>query len=57
MTLLGWASLFKGSARLLFPEAGAKLATSIVAKSWMFGAALAFTLPIGAWLTFQGYFA
>lgn len=35
VTVIGWLSLFKGTMRLVFPQAGFRLASAIMSSTWL----------------------
>lgn len=55
ITIIGWLSLFKGVARILFPTLGGRLAGSLVASSWSLNASAILVLVVGAWLSYEGF--
>ena len=56
ITIIGWLSVLKGVVRLLFPQAGQKLAGKFLAPGMFLGFG-AFAAVFGGWLCYVGYIA
>ncbi|MEO3427268.1 hypothetical protein AAFN88_00320 [Pelagibius sp. CAU 1746] len=56
ITLVGWLSVAKGVVRLLFPQAGSRLAGPVLSPAALPAMAL-LVAALGAWLCFVGYLA
>jgi hypothetical protein len=56
ITVLGWLSLLKGLARLLFPQAGQRFAGLLDGRATLVGLGVLILL-LGAWLGTMGYLA
>ena len=55
ITITGWISLIKGTARILLPAIGARLAASLLASKWSLNASAIVLLVAGAWLSYEGF--
>jgi hypothetical protein len=56
ITIFGWASLFAGIVRIVFPDSVAQLGRRAVDHQGFLIFGIVIYLGLGAWLTYAGYF-
>ena len=56
LTILGWMSIIKGTARILFPKLGAQVAGSYIESESMLRGGSILIMAIGAWLAYKGFY-
>ncbi len=55
ITLIGWASIFKGIARILLPKMGSRFLLNLSAPDSLLYASSFFIVAAGIWLSYKGY--
>lgn len=57
ITLFGWGAVIKGIIFMVWPDSFIRWSEKQAKKSWWTGFAILFTLIIGLWLSYMGYWA
>lgn len=56
ITILGWISIVKGTARILFPMLGAEISGSYIKSEGTLRGGSILIMAIGAWLAYKGFY-
>ncbi len=57
ITVFGWLAIFAGIARIAFPDAMKSVGTGMIEKTAFFMVPGSLMIALGAYLSYQGYFA
>lgn len=57
ITIIGWASLFKGMSRILFPTMGSMVATKFTQSNWPLNVSAILLVIVGVWFVYEGFHA